>query len=138
MTNTISALRGLLDQCHARGIRLVAMDDGDLTVDAPQGVLTPALLEQLRAHKAALVDHLQPAFRHETRLVSPMSAAKPVCRCGSTTWRDVAIHDGQSTRRDCVRCGRFIDFSRWYGADALQAGDGTGSVTTKRLLRKET
>lgn len=46
--------------------------------------------------------------------------AKTVCRCGSTTWRDVSIHDGQSVRRDCGRCGRFLAFPVWYGKDALQ------------------
>jgi len=40
---------------------------------------------------------------------------KPVCRCGSITWRDVPIHGGRSTRRDCARCGRFISFPVWYG-----------------------
>ena len=24
------------------------------------------------------------------------------------------IHDGDSIRRDCARCGRFIDFPVWY------------------------
>ena len=38
-----------------------------------------------------------------------------VCRCGSTAWRDVPIHDGQSIRRDCAKCGRFIRFTVWYG-----------------------
>jgi hypothetical protein len=37
------------------------------------------------------------------------------CRCGSTEFRDFPIHDGQSTRRDCGQCGRFIAFVRWYG-----------------------
>lgn len=41
--------------------------------------------------------------------------AKAVCRCGSTTWRDVAIHDGQSVRQDCARCGRFLRFTVWRG-----------------------
>jgi hypothetical protein len=50
------------------------------------------------------------------RLKIPRRAAgpEPVCRCGSTTWRDVPIHDGRSTQRDCTRCRRFIDFTRWY------------------------
>lgn len=43
--------------------------------------------------------------------------AKPICRCGSTTWRDVPIHGGRSVRRDCGRCGRFLDFPVWYGKD---------------------
>jgi hypothetical protein len=123
MTSTGSALRGLVDLCRARGIRLVANDDGDLTVDAPQGVLTPDLLEQLRAHKAALVAHLRPKCRHLTHHAAPAPTSKPVCRCSSTAWCDVVIHDGLSTRRDCAWCGRFIDFSRWYGAVALQAGE---------------
>lgn len=36
-----------------------------------------------------------------------------VCRCGSTKYVDVPIHDGRSVRRDCVRCGRFIEFALW-------------------------
>jgi hypothetical protein len=71
MTSTISALRDLLDQRHARGIQLVPNDEGDLTVDAPQGVLTADLLEQLKAQKAALVAHLQPKRRHETHHGAP-------------------------------------------------------------------
>ena len=47
--------------------------------------------------------------------VIPASPAT-ACRCGSATWRDVAIHDGQSVRRDCDGCGRFLDFPVWYGA----------------------
>ena len=37
-----------------------------------------------------------------------------VCRCGSDRYRDVPIHAGQSVRRDCARCGRFLDFPKWY------------------------
>lgn len=40
---------------------------------------------------------------------------KPVCRCGSTVWRDVPIHGGQSIRRDCARCSRFVGFTVWHG-----------------------
>ena len=43
-------------------------------------------------------------------IINLPTTGKTVCRCGSTTWRDVPIHDGQSVRRDCGRCGRFIDF----------------------------
>jgi len=43
----------------------------------------------------------------------------PVCRCGSTTWRDVVLldppHNGTSVRRDCARCDRFLEFVTWYG-----------------------
>jgi hypothetical protein len=123
MTNTISALGDLLAECDAQGIRLAPNNDGGLTIDAPQDVLTLELLDQLRIHKVQLLAHLRPKGRLETRRAMPTAQAKPVCRCGSTTWLDVAIHDGQSTRRDCARCGRFIDFSRWYGTVALQDGE---------------
>lgn len=46
---------------------------------------------------------------------TPRDTPKPMCRCGSTTWRDVPIHDGQSVRRDCSLCGRFLEFPVWYG-----------------------
>ena len=36
-------------------------------------------------------------------------------RCGSTQYHDVPIHNGKSIRRDCARCGRFLDFPAWHG-----------------------
>jgi hypothetical protein len=42
-------------------------------------------------------------------------SAGSVCPCGSTSWRDLTIHDGQSLRRDCGRCGRFVGWPLWYG-----------------------
>lgn len=55
---------------------------------------------------------------------APATSAEPVCRCGSTTWRDVPIHGGQSIRRDCGQCQRFIEFPVWYGQTTLQAVRG--------------
>jgi len=49
---------------------------------------------------------------------TPPAATEPSpwrCRCGSTTWQDFPIHGGQSVRRDCGRCGRFVCFATWYG-----------------------
>jgi hypothetical protein len=40
---------------------------------------------------------------------------RPCRRCGSPEYIDVPIHNGQSVRRDCARCGRFIAFVLWYG-----------------------
>jgi hypothetical protein len=37
------------------------------------------------------------------------------CRCGSKFGVDVPIHGGQSARRDCAQCNKFLMFSRWYG-----------------------
>ncbi|MFH1264135.1 MAG: hypothetical protein ABIK89_00295 [Planctomycetota bacterium] len=41
---------------------------------------------------------------------------KAVCQCGSRSYVDVAIHNGQSTRRDCAVCDKFLGFIKWYGA----------------------
>jgi hypothetical protein len=35
--------------------------------------------------------------------------------CRHSKFQDIPIHGGQSTRRDCARCGRFIEFPIWYG-----------------------
>ena len=37
------------------------------------------------------------------------------CRCGSSSQVDVPIHGGQSARRECADCGKFVAFSLWYG-----------------------
>ena len=36
-------------------------------------------------------------------------------RCRSDKIIDVAIHGGQSVRRDCGHCGRTVGFPVWYG-----------------------
>jgi len=43
------------------------------------------------------------------------SASKPLCLCGSTAWKDTPIHGGQSLRRNCQQCGKFLGFPVWYG-----------------------
>ena len=48
-------------------------------------------------------------------------APGPVCRCGSTRFRDVPIHGGRSVRRDCAACGRFLGFPVWYGETRNEA-----------------
>ena len=140
----MTGLAELLADCDAHGIRLLPAGDGGLTIDAPQDALTPAMLARLKARKAELLASLLPAVDAGAAVVqfSPEVAAwamadetwantrpanivptKPtgaVCRCGSTMWRDVPIHGGQSVRRDCGRCGRFLDFPVWYGKDTLQ------------------
>lgn len=128
MNGTPSPLADLLADCEAHGIRLLLADDGGLTIDAPQDALTPDLLDRLKAHKAELLAMLLRASGFDIDNApdaEPTPAAldgptKEVCRCGSTTWRDVPIHEGQSVRRDCGRCGRFIEFPIWYGKNPLQ------------------
>src|SRR5262245_66261369 len=46
----------------------------------------------------------------------PRTSSTQRCRrCPSTEYVDVAIHNGQSIRRDCARCGYLWDFPVWYG-----------------------
>jgi hypothetical protein len=121
MSGTPSPLADLLAECDAHGIRLLLADDGGLTIDAPQDVLTPDLLVRLKAHKGELLAMLLRASDFDIDSApdaEPAPAcATAVCRCGATAWRDVPIHNGQSIRRDCGRCGRFIDFPNWHGKD---------------------
>jgi hypothetical protein len=109
-----------LAECEAHGIRLALGDSGGLEIDAPQETLTPDLLARLKAHKADLLAMLRPApesapARPAVLGEAPAKPTKPVCRCGGTTWRDVPIQGWQSIRRDCGRCGFFLDFPVWYG-----------------------
>ncbi len=119
--NDLNPFSQLLATCDSLGIRLLPDVDGGLSIDAPQDALKPELLQQLVANKADLLTHLAADHSPDIQTVSSTTGAEvAICRCGSTTWHDVPIHDGRSTRRDCARCGRFIDFSRWYDAVALQ------------------
>jgi len=116
MIGTPSMLADLLAECDAHGVRLLLAGDGGLTIDAPHEALTPDLLGRLKAHKAELLALLRPAPATD----APTIRAKAVCRCGGTTWQDVPIHGGQSVRRDCGRCRRFINFPVWHGKTTLQ------------------
>jgi hypothetical protein len=98
------------------GIRFEA--DGERLRYFPRSALPPDRLNLLKKHKAELLATLRPTpdLAHSAPTCeAPAQSSKAVCRCGSTTWRDVPIHDGQSIRRDCGRCGRFLDFSVWHG-----------------------
>lgn len=119
----MTAAADLLTELQARGVALVA--DGDRLRFHPRHKVTGNLLDRLREHKPELLGILA---RREAAPPTPQDAhggagpapphapiRRPICRCGSTTWRDVPIHNGQSTRRDCGRCGRFISFPVWYG-----------------------
>ena len=54
-------LKGLLSVLRQRHITLQLTDDEQLSYQAPAGALTPALKQQLAAHKAALVAYLKQA-----------------------------------------------------------------------------
>jgi len=100
----------LIAELTRLGVRLEA--HGDRLRYYPRSLVTPALADRLKAHKCGLLAMLQSE--------SVESPAKAVCRCGSTHCRDVLIHNGESVRRDCGRCGKFLGFPVWYGNDTLQ------------------
>jgi hypothetical protein len=123
MTGAPSTLADLLADCDAHGIQLLATGDDCLTIDAPQDALKPELVDRIRAHKSELLTLLQStadfdnegvADSNTTAFIDSIATTKAICRCGSTTWREVPIHDGQSIRRDCGRCGRFLGWPLWY------------------------
>lgn len=125
MMGELSILADLLAECDAHGVRLLPAGDGGLTIDGPRRAMTPDLLDRLKAHKADVLAALRsaPDDTPPPPVATQNAEAKPtrpVCRCGSTAWRDVPIHGGQSVRRDCGRCRRFIDFPFWYGKATLQ------------------
>lgn len=57
---------------------------------------------------------------HFLRLDRPESKERvipdgPHCpRCLGQDFTDTKIHGGRSTRRDCARCGTFLEFTEWY------------------------
>ncbi len=112
------------------GIRLEA--HGDRLRYSPRSAVTPELADRMKAHKRELLAILRPRSDApppgvlDTRRAADAQRAGAAghagdvhqvrCdRCGSTDYRDTVIHGGQSVRRDCSRCRRFIDFPRWNG-----------------------
>jgi hypothetical protein len=59
--------------------------------------------------------------RHEMFIPTSADTRPAICRCGSRDYHDIPIHGGQSTRRDCASCGRFLAFPVWYRS----IGEGT-------------
>jgi hypothetical protein len=90
----------LLADLNRRGIRLESRG-GQLRF-FPKDAVGPHLLAMLHRHKVALMAVLD-------------GEPVPCPRCGGIDMLDVAIHDGQSVRRECARCGRFVEFAVWYG-----------------------
>jgi len=75
-----------------------------------------------------LVDHAVRTFGGTVRRLLPEDDPFPAtvrpaspraveggCRCGGVELVDVPIHDGQSARRECASCGKFVTYSFWYG-----------------------
>jgi hypothetical protein len=62
-------------------------------------------------------------YRYATALRKPLVPPKePVCEeCGSRAMVEVKIHQGQSTRVDCRKCGRFVYFKVWQSEELSYA-----------------
>lgn len=70
----------------------------------PRVAIGCMLAEALASHKPELL-----------ALLSAPEAPAWRCRCGGPAWQDIGIHGGQSLRRACGSCGRFVGFSLWHG-----------------------
>ncbi len=124
----------LLQEASAAGLTVLA--DGDrLVIRGPRSA--DAIARRLLAHKAAVIAALRretstplvpqapPSIASGPQVIEAAGSVNPnapatnhpgACRrCGSDDTVDVPIHGGLSVRRDCRRCGRFIDFPVWYG-----------------------
>ncbi len=103
----------LLSDLVVRGVEFEARDD-KLRFRSTRP-LTPDDVENIRRHKAPLL-----ALLRAEGILYRNPSANPrlldVCdRCGATAHDDIPIHGGQSMRRDCAFCHRFLGWPRWYG-----------------------
>lgn len=47
-------------------------------------------------------------------MLEPEPQEVPCPRCGNRQTYLAILHKGESLRRDCARCGRFLDFPSWH------------------------
>jgi hypothetical protein len=50
-------------------------------------------------------------------VLEPEQQESPCRRCGNRTTYLAILHAGESLRRDCAKCGRFIDFPSWHNRE---------------------
>jgi hypothetical protein len=50
-------------------------------------------------------------------VLEPGQQVSPCRRCGNRTTYLAILHAGESLRRDCAKCGRFIDFPSWHNRE---------------------
>ena len=70
---------------------------------------------------AALPPRTPEPQQSATVVVPPEITGQQCPRCRGREFVDVSIHGGQSVRRDCARCNRFIEFPVWYGQKIQKA-----------------
>ena len=95
----------LLQQFHELGVVMTPSPDGMVRYRALKGVLTPALLDGMRQHKAALL-----ALAERLRESAPSGAA----RAGTTVPDETDSLGAPSQPYIVARCG---EVGKWYRAD---------------------
>lgn len=94
---------------------------------SPARAVGPGTLSVLKAHKPEIIEALLEQRQLSTSTQIPKSAASSesvdsttaYCpRCQSNHYIDVPIHNGQSTRRDCAKCNRFLGWPLWQGGSS--------------------
>ena len=87
----------------------------------PAWLQGPAETDRLPNHEPQAPSPMSPAQQLDHSIIlmpteRPYSSGSgPQCpRCHARDFIDVPIHGGQSARRDCARCDRFISFPVWY------------------------
>ncbi len=123
----------LAQRMKAHKVALLAILTTD---DIPAAVLWQAALDLLEGDPEFPPEMLVCCRRASARWESELPAGDcvneptegeidrdaPQCdRCGSIDYRDISIHNGQSARRDCGRCHRFLGWAKWYGRSGAEA-----------------
>jgi len=54
--------------------------------------------------------------------------------CSASIFVDYEIHDGESTRRDCAKCGRTLSHPTWYGVDQGEPAEQMASELQIRQI----
>jgi hypothetical protein len=90
----------LLQQLHARRVILTPYPDGTLRCRAPKGVLTPALVEAMRQHKAELHDVVE-AFE-ERAAIAQYCSDLPRAEAEALAWVCILA---EPVHRGCAASG---------------------------------
>lgn len=116
-TATPEGMASLVDLLATRGVELKVIDTGELRFRDAAKRLTPADRRTIRHYAEPLAAWLASRATESPKTADSSECVAVACcdRCGSTEFSDVEIHDGQSVRRDCVRCRRTWGFAVWHG-----------------------
>lgn len=85
----------------------------DTETDAPEDL---GSLNRCMEYFEQLIDETGNHYpeRQAQIILEPEPQQSPCRRCGNLTTYLAILHAGESLRRDCAKCGRFIDFPSWH------------------------